>query len=1260
MPMLLSDRWAVDPKQKQELDEIRRKVAADFGETFPPPPPAPSVCPRRGLLPCPRFTLDDLTGVRVEVGQRPGQRRVFLASGGLARHNGVTSDELEVVVNATGDRSRTVRIRESAVPRRCLVCKAQANKRCPVCKVFYCSAKCQLDDWPSHQTTCGVQKGQPSPLQQRTTADEKQGATQARPCGQVGQSQSVERQTPGPIKTKLPSPKPTPLPAAREQPIGEARKSDERVGANPAMPAKAAFLTPKGPPVRAELPRAVQLEPASLPMDESVEVTVCYGTDLSELFLQRASSLPALSELQARLQAVCFTGGAYRPSPGSACAAQFEDDGQWYRARVATLRDGRCTVYFVDYGNSADVAAAQTCPLPEGCAELPEQAVRCGLYGVRPKGGGGWGEGATLELATLMQGRLMARACRVAGGKHEVELRAHDGPSLSEVLVAKGLAESTLPSPPSAPAPRRLASVLGLAKPGEALMLQVTASKEGRIWVLVAHPGVTTQLLEVEQELNERCPKMAEGASPARGISSGDYVASKSLEDGRWYRACVARATPAGHTVRYVDYGNEEANTRVVPLDERHLKVGAASARLDAKDATSLPLGATLSFTVGAAAGDGAVLHGQLVCEDDQKTLGTATLSPWDSGLGGEAPAAPLAVPKAAAKVDKVDSKPKPAEPVEEVKPRSMVQPLLPEPRVLDVPVRPLPAAKRRMQAVWRTQDVLFLHQEDQAEQLAAMMVQLNAWVGEASPPAPAGRLAKGDYVCALFSQDDTWYRGQLMSDRSAEGSFRVLFIDYGNSEVVPLGSLRPLPPRFAEQPLFAMCVVPQGVSPLDPRLEGLLSEQPFAAVQVGSQKGVPVVRLVRRDGTCINDMLAGQDPQTPPKEAAPAKQAPAKQAPATPPASAPTSALASALAAKVLPKAAVVHTIAECPKPQGRFEALVSTVDSNTVYVLPIAQRDALARVSQALASEGEHSATAMTKLPMPSQCVLALYSADKLWYRARVLSADHDTRQVQVRFVDFGNVETVSVKDVRPLREELAREPACVLPVVLAGVARLAPNAVDLLPAEVLTVEPTDNASPPSVRLMHAGTCINDRVASQPEPPKKKLADNPLPSGRVAATVAHIALPDGLFYLQQTSLASGLLAMMEELNASAATAPKPASLKLGDAVCARYAVDGLWYRGAVVEPAKDTVGPLKILFVDFGNSEDVPKADLKALPEKFEAVPLFANCVVLDAVASVSQECAQQLVSAEVEVEVADASCQPPKVRLYVNGSCINELVE
>ncbi|CAN7988522.1 unnamed protein product, partial [Ixodes hexagonus] len=642
-----------------ELDDIRRRVAQDFGETFPPPPPQSSMGTGKGLLPSPRFTQDQVSGqLRVEIGSKPGQRQVCLTlSGASSQRNGAVGGDLEVVVNASGDRSRTVRIKEAAAPRGCLVCKAQTNKRCPVCKVPYCSAKCQLDDWPTHQGICGGQQGQGSSLQQQTTAGEKRGAMQAH------WSQSNERGPPGSSKGKPPSPRTTPSFAAKEQPTGTVKRPGEGSGARPAVPERAPFPTARPPVPRPEPPRSVQLEPASLPMEESVEVTVCYGTDLSELFLQRASSLPALSELQSRLQAACATGGAYRPSQGATCAAQFEDDGQWYRARVSALQDGRCTVYFVDYGNSASVAATQTCPLPAGCSELAEQAVRCGLFGVRPKGDTGWGEGAALELAALMRGRLLARVCRLANGKHEVDLHGDDGGSLSEVLVSKGLAESTLPpavAAPAAPPPKtELPSVLSLAKPGEALALQVTVSSKGQLWVLVAHPGVTTQLLQAEEELNERCPKLAEGASASQGVSSGDYVASKSLEDGRWYRARVTGTTPSGHVVHYVDYGNDEANTHVVPLEEKHLKVAAASARLDGKDVASLPVGATLRFTVEGAAGDGGVVRGQLVCEDDGKALGPATLSPWDFGLREKTPPA----------ADKASPQPKHVKPVEEVAP---------------------------------------------------------------------------------------------------------------------------------------------------------------------------------------------------------------------------------------------------------------------------------------------------------------------------------------------------------------------------------------------------------------------------------------------------------------------------------------------------------------------------------------------------------------------------------------------------------------
>ena len=73
-----------------------------------------------------------------------------------------------------------------------------------------------------------------------------------------------------------------------------------------------------------------------------------------------------------------------------------------------------------------------------------------------------------------------------------------------------------------------------------------------------------------------------------------------------------------------------------------------------------------------------------------------------------------------------------------------------------------------------------------------------------AAPSAPAGewRPKVGDVCVAQFSADRTWYRGRV-EGRSGDG-FQVLFIDYGNSETVPLARLRPIPqgvPTVAQVP---------------------------------------------------------------------------------------------------------------------------------------------------------------------------------------------------------------------------------------------------------------------------------------------------------------------------------------------------------------------------------------------------------------------------------------------------------------------------
>lgn len=84
----------------------------------------------------------------------------------------------------------------------------------------------------------------------------------------------------------------------------------------------------------------------------------------------------------------------------------------------------------------------------------------------------------------------------------------------------------------------------------------------------------------------------------------------------------------------------------------------------------------------------------------------------------------------------------------------------LPEAKVLYVEQRQLPSTKRAMSAVWATKDVLFLQQDDLKPQLAMMMAQLNEWVQQV--PEQPRQYAKGDFVCAQFSEDNMWYRGQV------------------------------------------------------------------------------------------------------------------------------------------------------------------------------------------------------------------------------------------------------------------------------------------------------------------------------------------------------------------------------------------------------------------------------------------------------------------------------------------------------------------
>ena len=62
-----------------------------------------------------------------------------------------------------------------------------------------------------------------------------------------------------------------------------------------------------------------------------------------------------------------------------------------------------------------------------------------------------------------------------------------------------------------------------------------------------------------------------------------------------------------------------------------------------------------------------------------------------------------------------------------------------------------------------------------------------------------------GDFVAARFTEDNEWYRAKVRRNDREKQQAEVLYIDFGNSEVVPWSRLRPLTqPQFSVQKLRA------------------------------------------------------------------------------------------------------------------------------------------------------------------------------------------------------------------------------------------------------------------------------------------------------------------------------------------------------------------------------------------------------------------------------------------------------------------------
>lgn len=76
-------------------------------------------------------------------------------------------------------------------------------------------------------------------------------------------------------------------------------------------------------------------------------------------------------------------------------------------------------------------------------------------------------------------------------------------------------------------------------------------------------------------------------------------------------------------------------------------------------------------------------------------------------------------------------------------------------------------------------------------------MEEIAAYTESQEPLVPATSCTVGTPLLARFSADGVWYRAEVQTPQDSDGKLQVLFVDYGNAELVSAVDTLPIPGKF-------------------------------------------------------------------------------------------------------------------------------------------------------------------------------------------------------------------------------------------------------------------------------------------------------------------------------------------------------------------------------------------------------------------------------------------------------------------------------
>ncbi|KAF8767368.1 Tudor domain-containing protein 1 [Argiope bruennichi] len=294
-------------------------------------------------------------------------------------------------------------------------------------------------------------------------------------------------------------------------------------------------LPPKKLPSKAEIPpKSVitkdLISDKALNEASMYEVNIVWMKDVSEIYVQLIEDEDAIEKLSLNINKYCNSDpcSPYSPIVNEIVCCKFESDSLWYRAQVTGKSKDKCKVFFIDYGNEAEVSINNIKQLPQKFA-VPKLSFCVSLYKIK-------NEDMNKELLDkFMKEKWSMKVLKNSKQQTPTEV----------MLYLKGIP---------------LTEIVGRKNHSKTL-LQFQELPAGISDIVISYHEVDKIYVQQLKDLQNLLSLQTKIESLVKTDVSKPEIGNVYCclsSDGCWYRGLVKEISSKSILVNYIDFGNDE------------------------------------------------------------------------------------------------------------------------------------------------------------------------------------------------------------------------------------------------------------------------------------------------------------------------------------------------------------------------------------------------------------------------------------------------------------------------------------------------------------------------------------------------------------------------------------------------------------------------------------------------------------------------------------------------------------------------------